>query len=148
MVSLLDINVLLAIVWPNHLHHAAARSWFLNSAASGWATCALSESGFVRLSSNPKVFPDAVSPRESIVMLNELKKRGAWSYLADETQFTELPESWSIRLSGYRQVSDIHLLSIVQSHGASLVTFDAKLKRLVPEAESKRLLQVIGLDRE
>ena len=26
--ALLDVNVLIALAWPNHVHHAAARAWF------------------------------------------------------------------------------------------------------------------------
>ena len=32
--ALLDTNVLLALAWPNHQHHAQAHAWF---AAHGWA---------------------------------------------------------------------------------------------------------------
>jgi predicted nucleic acid-binding protein len=31
MSSLLDVNVLLALAWPNHVHHAASRTWFASS---------------------------------------------------------------------------------------------------------------------
>lgn len=50
---LLDTNVLLALAWPNHQHHGTAQRWFKREAPRGWATCALTQLGFVRLSSNP-----------------------------------------------------------------------------------------------
>jgi predicted nucleic acid-binding protein len=28
VISLLDVNVLVAFAWPNHVHHAAAQHWF------------------------------------------------------------------------------------------------------------------------
>jgi predicted nucleic acid-binding protein len=28
MITLLDVNVLIALAWPNHVHHGIARNWF------------------------------------------------------------------------------------------------------------------------
>ena len=39
MTALLDVNVLIALVWPNHVHHEAARAWFTRRRKDGWATC-------------------------------------------------------------------------------------------------------------
>ncbi|MGH9896422.1 MAG: type II toxin-antitoxin system VapC family toxin, partial [bacterium] len=52
MIGLLDFNVLVALAWPNHVHHQAAVKWFLTNQSGGWATSPLTESGFVRVSSN------------------------------------------------------------------------------------------------
>lgn len=52
MAALLDVNLLVALAWPNHVHHQAALGWFQRNQAAGWATCPLTESGFVRVSSN------------------------------------------------------------------------------------------------
>ncbi|MCC6764048.1 MAG: hypothetical protein IT293_05225 [Deltaproteobacteria bacterium] len=49
--ALLDTNVLLALAWPNHQHHSAAHGWFAARAKKGWATCAFTQLGFIRLSS-------------------------------------------------------------------------------------------------
>jgi hypothetical protein len=38
---LLDVNVLLALAWPNHPFHEIARSWFVLVAKQGWASCLL-----------------------------------------------------------------------------------------------------------
>jgi len=54
-VSLLDVNVLLALAWPTHVHHAAAHRWFAENHAMGWATCPLTQLGFVRLGIQPAV---------------------------------------------------------------------------------------------
>ncbi len=46
--ALLDVNVLLALFEPAHIHHDAAHDWFADSGARGWATCPLTENGFLR----------------------------------------------------------------------------------------------------
>jgi len=48
-VHLLDVNVLIALGWPNHKHHASAHRWFSSIAAGGWATCPLTQCAFVRI---------------------------------------------------------------------------------------------------
>jgi len=42
--------VLIALAWPNHVHHERAQAWFSSSRDQGWATCPVTESGFVRVS--------------------------------------------------------------------------------------------------
>jgi uncharacterized protein len=36
---LLDVNVLVALLDPAHLHHDAAHAWFEVKREGGWATC-------------------------------------------------------------------------------------------------------------
>ncbi|MGI9022281.1 MAG: type II toxin-antitoxin system VapC family toxin, partial [Acidimicrobiales bacterium] len=61
MTPLLDVNVLIALAWPNHVHHDRARSWFSGPGSSGWATRPLPQHGFVRVSSHP-MLPHAATP--------------------------------------------------------------------------------------
>jgi predicted nucleic acid-binding protein len=51
--------VLVALPWPNHVHHRAARVWFDREAGAGWASCPITQLGFVRVPSNPRAIPDA-----------------------------------------------------------------------------------------
>ncbi|HAB15647.1 MAG TPA: VapC toxin family PIN domain ribonuclease, partial [Verrucomicrobiales bacterium] len=46
---LLDTNVLIALLWPSHAQHERAVKWFTRHRAKGWATCPLTETGFVRI---------------------------------------------------------------------------------------------------
>lgn len=58
--GLLDVNALVALAWDSHIHHARMRAWFATNSPAGWATCPVTESGFVRVSSNSKVLPSAI----------------------------------------------------------------------------------------
>ena len=62
--ALLDVNVLIAIFAPHHIHHEAAHAWFAANRSSGWATCPLTENGMVRILSNPASSPVAERPAE------------------------------------------------------------------------------------
>jgi predicted nucleic acid-binding protein len=50
---LLDINILIALADPDHEHHGKAESFFLANHQRGWATCPITENGFVRIISHP-----------------------------------------------------------------------------------------------
>ena len=62
MVSLLDVNLLVALAWPSHVHHRSALAWFRES-IPGLATCPLTQSGFVRVSATPQVLSEAKTVR-------------------------------------------------------------------------------------
>ena len=68
-VRLLDANVLLALAWPQHAHHALAVDWFRRSAARHWATCALTQLAFIRISANPRITVAGTTPRMAAALL-------------------------------------------------------------------------------
>ena len=132
MSALLDVNVLVALAWPNHVHHAAATTWFLREQSAGWATCPVTESGFVRVSSNQRVIPGARGPAEAIGVLARLRRQTGHTFWADDIAMGDCPEIDVGRLSGYRQVTDAHLVALTVRRGGRLVTFDRTVADLVP----------------
>lgn len=135
MSALLDVNVLVALAWPNHIHHRAAASWFLPEHSRGWATCPLTESGFVRVSSNRRVIPDARSPGEAIELLRRLRQQPGHSFWIDDIAISDCSEVDTTRLSGYRQVTDAHLVALAIRRGGRLVTFDQTVEALGAPSE-------------
>lgn len=124
---LLDVNALVALTWDSHVHHATARRWFADRGAEGWATCPVTESGFVRVSSNPKILPHAIAPATAREILASLRRAGAHRFLADDVSLTDgdVPP-----IVGHRQVTDVHLLVLARRAGARVLTFDAGLSEL------------------
>ena len=122
--ALLDSNVLLALAWPNHQHHAAAHRWFQREAKHGWATCALTQLAFVRLSSNPAYTAEAVSPTAAAELLAQYCRHPSH-------QFWESPPAVDPGLYrsavGHQQVNDAWLVEVARQRGGRLVTFDARL---------------------
>ena len=142
MTALLDINVLIALAWPNHVHHSAARAWFEEHRRGGWATCTLTEAGFVRLSCNPSVVRHAVTPLDAIAVLDRLTRLSSHSFWPLDRSIVQMPDAIAARLQGYRQITDAVLLAAAMRHDGQLATLDASLEGLVPEKE-RSFLSVI-----
>jgi toxin-antitoxin system PIN domain toxin len=137
--ALLDVNALIALAWDSHVHHARMRAWFTENSAHGWATCPLTESGFVRVSSNPKVLPAAIGVNAARGVLSALRAHDAHRFLTDDVS---LSDSDVPAISGHRQVTDAHLLTLARRHGVRLVTFDAGTLTL-GQARDVELLTVL-----
>lgn len=119
--GLLDVNALVALAWDSHVHHAAVRDWFATNAAGGWATCPLTESGFVRVSSNPVVLPSAISVDDACRVLLALREVGAHQFLIDDVSITDRDVP---AFASHQQVSDAHLVTLARRHHTTLITFD------------------------
>ena len=120
--ALLDVNALVALAWDSHVHHAAVRGWFAAHSADGWATCPVTESGFVRVSSNPKVLPAFIAVGAARSVLTALRDVGGHRFLGNDVSLTDADVP---PIVGHRQVTDAQLLTLARRHGTRLVTFDA-----------------------
>ncbi|MDQ3660528.1 MAG: PIN domain-containing protein [Actinomycetota bacterium] len=147
MIALLDVNILVALAWPNHVHHAPARRWFQQESKRGWATCPLTETAFVRVSSNARAVEHAVTPGEAIELLTRLREWSGHSFLNDDVSIaTSSLVAWAM-VVGHQQVTDAHLLALSRRHGARLVTFDHGISNLVPAGHrASEVLQVLSGD--
>jgi uncharacterized protein len=107
-VYLLDVNVLIALAWDDHEHHARAHAWFGRLASESFSTCNATQSGFVRLSLNPSVVHCQIGIADVFEMLESFTKHPNHIYCEDGALQTELP-TWQ-RVVGYKQVTDTNLL--------------------------------------
>ncbi len=127
MILLPDVNVLVAIAWPEHTFHATAVDWFDANADGGWATCPITELGFLRISANANVVETPVRPKEAATLLTELQRVGEHHFWADDVRPSASKLFPIDRLIGHRQVTDAYLLTLCRQHEASLATFDRGL---------------------
>ncbi len=141
---LLDTNALIALLWPSHGSHEVVTRWFRRHRTRGWATCPLTEAGFVRIVSNPVFSRDAVTPREATELL-------AANTAADDHVFwpVELPLARAVafagqRLVGHQQVTDAYLLGMALRRGGVLATLDAGIDSLVESSADRKALEIIS----
>lgn len=145
MTPLLDVNVLVALAWPNHVHHDAAAVWFTDLVHRGaWATSPATQSGFVRVSSNRRVLPDARTPAEATLVLHRLTELDGHEFWADDVEIARCPQLDTTRLTGHGQVTDAHLLALaVRNHGC-LATFDTSIVHLADDPDRVLVLRMGG----
>ena len=127
--ALLDVNVLVALSWPNHVHHGVARAWFTAHASDGWATTPFTEAGFTRVSSVRTALPTMATPETAIEMLTLLTGHTGHEFWLDDVPLVIGSESVG-PLLGHRQVTDAHLLALAISRSGRLVTFDAGIRSI------------------
>jgi toxin-antitoxin system PIN domain toxin len=139
--ALLDVNALVALAWDSHVHHAPMRAWFVDNSSAGWATCPITESGFVRVSSNPKVLPSAIGVDAAREVLSALRARHGHRFLTDDVSASD---SDVPAIAGYRQVTDAHLLTLARRCGVRLITFDASIQAMSDQHDVEVLTALPG----
>jgi toxin-antitoxin system PIN domain toxin len=137
---LLDVNILVALAWPNHVHHATAHTWFDGIGRAGFATCSVTQSGFVRVSSNRRAIPDARPPREAREILRRITNLPGHVFWPDGIEIASSKHIAWERLGSHAQVTDVHLLALALHRGARLATFDRALVDLAPEGTAEHVL--------
>ena len=81
----------------------------------------------MRVSSNPKVLPSPIGIDAARAVLAALRAAPLHRFLTDDVSLTDrdVPS-----ISGHRQVTDAHLLTLARRHDVRLVTFDAAVRVL------------------
>ena len=139
---LLDVNVLLALTWPNHQFHGLAHEWFAAHRDLGWATCTLVELAFVRLSMHPSFTKSPATASQSFAMLEQIRTLGGHHSAHDSgVTIGSDPGTTFSKVVGSKQVNDAYLIQLAYQHGAKLATFDRRLKVL---AMLESQLEIIG----
>ncbi|HVJ28461.1 MAG TPA: TA system VapC family ribonuclease toxin [Vicinamibacterales bacterium] len=121
--ALLDVNVLVALFNPDHIHHDAAHDWFSEARLHGWATCPLTELGLVRILSNPAYWPGAERCAVVADRLRQFCASGHHQFWRDSLSLSDETFNWPL-VKGHRQVTDIYLLGLAVKRGGALATFD------------------------
>jgi uncharacterized protein len=135
---LLDVNVLIALLWPPHEAHARAQRWFAQNARQGWATCAMTQAGFVRIVSNPVFSRRAVSSRDALEVLSGSLQHPAHHFWTEDIGVAEALAHFGRRLLGHQQITDAYLLGLAIHKKGRLATLDTSLSSLLPEQSAAR----------
>jgi toxin-antitoxin system PIN domain toxin len=121
--ALLDVNVLLALLDADHVDHAQARSWLAAGIAHGWASCAITQNGFVRIVSQPR-YPSPVPVAAAVERLGRATRTEHHEFWKCDLSLPDATVFDPSRLHGPRQVTDAYLLALAVAHDGRLVTFD------------------------
>jgi toxin-antitoxin system PIN domain toxin len=126
MRALLDVNVLLALLDRDHADHERARIWMIDEIEQGWASCAITENGFVRIISQPR-YPSPVSPHYAIDLLARATHTQHHEFWPCTVSVLDSKVIDSSRVHSSTQVIDAYLLALAVANRGRFVTFDQSI---------------------
>ena len=140
---LLDVNVLIALFNDSHVHHETAHDWFADHHTQGWATCALTENGFLRILSHPAA--DLETDRGTVfASLRRLCRSPHHDFWPDALTLRDDSIFDSSVLVSHRQLTDVYLLGLATRMGGALATFDGSIPIAAVKGATRRHLEVIS----
>lgn len=144
--ALLDVNVLIALFDTDHPHHEAAHDWFADTHTKGWATCALTQNGFLRVLANPRYGATINRPIDLVTTLTRFCASSHHVFWTDSISLTDIKIFNPALIRGYRQLSDIYLLGLAKKMGGYLATFDAGIPLSAVIGATRDTIAVIAGD--
>jgi toxin-antitoxin system PIN domain toxin len=126
-----DLNVWLALVWPDHSHHHEALRYWEDEARERVLFSTVTALGLVRLVCQPKVMGAAVkTPQEGSALLEALCQQPGVSLAIAEhggwETFHQLLQKGNVPA---RLCTDAHLAALAMVNGWRLVSFDRDFER-------------------
>ena len=134
---LLDVNLLLALTDPMHIHHQPAHRWFAEKGQQAWASCPLTENGFIRIASHPN-YPnrpgDVTAVLDIFRRLCEVPVHHFWTEDISILQIIEPDASIT-----HAQITDVYLLGLAVHRKGKLATLDKRIPADAVRAGRKAL---------
>ena len=122
---LLDINLLLALSDPMHIHHPLAHRWFAEKGQHTWATCPLTENGFIRIASHPN-YPNRPGDVTAVLAIfRQLCGAPGHRFWPEDTSILQILEPDAIIT--HAQITDVYLLGLAVHKRGKLATLDQRI---------------------
>lgn len=136
---LFDVNVLLAIVDTQHIHHRIAHQWWSANRSAGWASCPLTENGFARIMSQVG-YKNRVTTTFAIDLLAKQMAADDHAFWPDDISLYDHVCFDRNCILGPNQITDVYLLALAVKNGGRLATLDRSVPlNAVRGAETKHL---------
>jgi predicted nucleic acid-binding protein len=121
--------VLVALTVVENALHELAQTWFRSKPDRLWATCPLTQGGFLRVAG--RYLPDSQCAIQELLRRLEVDRRsGLHEYWPVDIDMCDLSDSQRKKLIGHNQVTDMQLLLLAHKRKGKLVTFDSGLAQL------------------
>ncbi len=145
MVDLYDVNALIALLDENHEKHEPVSDWFFANAGEGWASCPLTQNGFLRIVSQER-YRNRISLPDALGILRNGVSSPLHRFIADDISLLDDALVDTGRISGHGQLTDIYLLALAVAHDARFVTLDTRIPRYaVMGATPEHLVEIQSL---
>jgi len=144
VVALLDVSILIALFDADHVHHQVAHDWFQDQRASGWATCPMTENGFIRIATNRLLFDPPKQTAEAIAELTAFCESGHHQFWPDSVSLVDKRTFAAPMIRGPKQVADIYLLGLATARNGVFATLDRSVPLNAVKGATRSNLIVLG----
>ncbi len=135
--------MLIALFDREHIHHETAHDWFGSAARGPWATCPLTENGFVRIVANPRYPGRRTTVADAAERLRRFCTSDDHVFWFDSLSLRKREHLIAASLRGFRQITDAHLLALAVHNDGVLTTFDDSIPiSAAPGADDNRIVRL------
>lgn len=145
-IALLDVNVLIALFDPNHPNHETAHRWFGRNRKRGWASCALTVNGCIRILSSPAYPSFNTTPGEVISRLRTLCASPDHHFWAESVSLLDDKLFRPLAIGGHQRIADIYLLGLAVRKNGALATLDRSISLKAVIGARSEHLQLLGTE--
>ena len=143
MTYLLDVNLLISLFDQKHQHHEAAHRWFERTGRGSWATCPITQNGFVRIVSNPVYASLKATPEEAVEFLAYMCSAQEHVFWPDVVSIVDQSHFVRSSLKSHSQVTDLYLVSLAVFYGGRLATLDGRIKMREESGASHEFVELV-----
>ena len=121
---LLDVNILVPLIDPEHAFFEKAHDWFASIEGQTWLTCPITQNGAVRTVCQPRYPTGPASVVDAVASMGTITTSAHHKFIADDISL--LNNAWvdTSKLTSHKQITDTYLLALATHHRATFVTFD------------------------
>ena len=140
MISLLDVNILIALFDAAHHRHDDAHNWLAVNRSQGWATCPITQNGCIRIISHPGYSGHLSIPDISSRLWNAIHAEDH-HFFEDSISLCNPDRFHHSEMQSSKALTDLYLLGLAVKNKARLVTFDTGIvPDMVKNALKKNLV--------
>lgn len=108
-----------------HVHHGRARRWFSGEGRESWATCPITENGFIRIASHPS-YPNPPGSVDAVTaILRRLCAVPGHQFWPDDISIRDAIAA-EVAVT-HSHVTDLYLLALAVRQGGKLATLDDRI---------------------
>jgi len=127
LTTLLDVNVLIALLDQDHVFHETAVNWFEDGRRQDWATCPITENGAIRILGSARYPKGLGDPCLVLAHLRRICGAGGHCFWPDSISMLSAATIDQRRIGASASLTDTYLLALAVCNGGRLATFDRKL---------------------
>jgi toxin-antitoxin system PIN domain toxin len=138
------VNVLLAVADTEHMFHRSIHEWLGAHRDEPWATCPLTENGFVRILSQPSYRGSRLTTAEAVETLRGLKAATGRRHVfwSDEISITDQAAIDRAKIAGHGQITDVYLAALALRKHGRVVTFDTAIPWQAVVGATAKLIEI------